>query len=242
LQEEGRNLLEINNLDAGYSYLQVLWDVSFKVNEGEVVALIGPNGAGKTTTLKSILGIVRPWKGKISFLGQDITGLPTHRLAKLGLAFVTEERNLFSGMTVMENLLMGAYTIRNKKEVNRTLEYVFTLFPRLAERKKQYAATMSGGERQMLAIARALMSNPKMLLLDEPSMGLSPQNVLAVFEAIMKLRSESVTVLIVEQNVNTTLKMADRAYVLEQGRIVIEGKCEDMLNNDHVKNTYLGVA
>lgn len=235
-------MLEINNLDAGYSYLQVLWDVSFKVNEGEVVALIGPNGAGKTTTLKSILGIVRPWKGKISFLGQDITGLPTHRLAKLGLAFVTEERNLFSGMTVMENLLMGAYTIRNKKEVNRTLEYVFTLFPRLAERKKQYAATMSGGERQMLAIARALMSNPKMLLLDEPSMGLSPQNVLAVFEAIMKLRSESVTVLIVEQNVNTTLKMADRAYVLEQGRIVIEGKCEDMLNNDHVKNTYLGVA
>lgn len=235
-------MLEISNLDAGYSYLQVLWDVSFNVNEGEVVALIGPNGAGKTTTLKSILGIVKPWKGKIKFLGQDITLHPTHKLAKLGLAFVTEERNLFSGMTVMENLLMGAFTIRNRKEVNHTLDYVFSLFPRLEERKKQYAATMSGGERQMLAIARALMSNPKMLLLDEPSMGLSPQNVMVVFDAIKKLRSESVTVLIVEQNVNTTLKMADRAYVLEQGRIVMEGQSQDMLNNEHVKNMYLGVA
>ncbi|MGB9826010.1 MAG: ABC transporter ATP-binding protein [Desulfofundulus sp.] len=235
-------MLEVNNLDAGYSYLQVLWDVSFKVNEGEVVTLIGPNGAGKTTTLKSIMGIVKPWRGKISFLGEDITGHPPHKLAKLGLSFVTEERNLFLAMNVMENLLMGAYTIRDKKEVNRNLEYVFTLFPRLAERKKQYAATMSGGERQMLAIARALMSSPKMLLLDEPSMGLSPQNVLVVFNAINKLKSEKVTVLIVEQNVTTTLKMSDRAYVLEHGRIVMEGKCHDMLNNDHVKKMYLGVA
>lgn len=235
-------MLEISDLNAGYGYLQVLWNVSFKVEQGQVVALIGPNGAGKTTTLKSILGIVKPWGGKINFLGQDITGIPTHKLAKLGLAFVTEERNLFSAMTVMENLLMGAYTIRDRREINRNLEYVFSLFPRLAERKKQYAATMSGGERQMLAIARALMSNPKMLLLDEPSMGLSPQNVLVVFEAIRKLKSENVTVLIVEQNVNTTLQMSDRAYVLEQGRIVMEGKSQDMLNNDHVKNAYLGVA
>jgi branched-chain amino acid transport system ATP-binding protein len=212
------------------------------VNEGEVVALIGPNGAGKTTTLNSILGIVKAWKGTINFMGQDITGLPTHKLAKLGLAFVTEKRNLFAGMTVLENLLMGAFIMNDKKEIDRTLDYVFSIFPRLAERRKQYAATMSGGERQMLAIARALMSNPKMLLLDEPSMGLAPQNVAAVFEAIKKLRAESVTVMIVEQNVNTTLKIADRAYVLEQGKIVMDGKSEEMLSNDHVKNMYLGVA
>lgn len=235
-------MLEISNLETGYSYLQVLWGVSLNVNEGEVVALIGPNGAGKTTTLNSILGIVKAWKGTINFMGQDITGLPTHKLAKLGLAFVTEKRNLFAGMTVLENLLMGAFIMNDKKEIDRTLDYVFSLSPRLAERRKQYAATMSGGERQMLAIARALMSNPKMLLLDEPSMGLAPQNVAAVFEAIKKLRAESVTVMIVEQNVNTTLKIADRAYVLEQGKIVMDGKSEEMLSNDHVKNMYLGVA
>jgi branched-chain amino acid transport system ATP-binding protein len=235
-------MLEISNLETGYSYLQVLWGVSLNVNEGEVVALIGPNGAGKTTTLNSILGIVKAWKGTINFMGQDITGLPTHKLAKLGLAFVTEKRNLFAGMTVLENLLMGAFIMNDKKEIDRTLDYVFSIFPRLAERRKQYAATMSGGERQMLAIARALMSNPKMLLLDEPSMGLAPQNVAAVFEAIKKLRAESVTVMIVEQNVNTTLKIADRAYVLEQGKIVMDGKSEEMLSNDHVKNMYLGVA
>jgi branched-chain amino acid transport system ATP-binding protein len=241
LWEAGR-LLEISNLNTGYSYLQVLWDVSLTVNQDEIVALIGPNGAGKTTTLKNILGIVKTWSGRIIFMGQDITGVPTHKLSKLGLAFVTEERNLFSGMTVLENLLMGAYNIRNKNEVNHNLEHVFGMFPRLEERKKQYAATMSGGERQMLAIARALMSKPKMLLLDEPSMGLSPQNVAVVFDAIMKLRQENVTVLIVEQNVNTTLEIADRAYVLEQGRIAMEGQASELLANDHVKNMYLGVA
>lgn len=235
-------MLEISHLQAGYSYLQVLWDVSLKIGEGEVVALIGPNGAGKTTTLKSIMGIIKPWKGTVKFLDKDITGLPTHQLTKLGLSFVTEHRNLFPAMTVYDNLLMGAYSINDKKEIADNLDYIFNLFPRLAERKKQYAATMSGGERQMLAIARGLMSKPKMLLLDEPSMGLAPQNVVAVFETIMKLRSESVTVLIVEQNVNTTLKIADRAYVLEQGRIVMEGKSSDLLRDDHVKNMYLGVA
>lgn len=235
-------MLEVNNLDAGYSYLQVLWGVSLKVDQGEVVALIGPNGAGKTTTLRSIMGIVKPWKGGVSFLGQDITGHQTHELAKMGLAFVTEDRNLFSGMTVMENLLMGGFTIRNKNEFRKTLDYVFSLFPRLEERKSQYAATMSGGERQMLAIARALMLNPKLLILDEPSMGLSPQNVDIVFDAVLKLKSENVTVMLVEQNVNTTLEIADRAYVLENGAIVMEGKGKEMLNNEHIKNMYLGVA
>ncbi len=146
-------MLEVNNLETGYSYLQVLWNVSLKVEQSEVVALIGPNGAGKTTILRSIMGIVKPWKGSVKFLGQDITGRQTHELAKMGLAFVTEDRNLFSGMTVMENLLMGGFTIRSKEKFNKTLDYVLSLFPRLEERKKQYAATMSGGERQMLAIA-----------------------------------------------------------------------------------------
>lgn len=235
-------MLEVNNLDAGYSYLQVLWDVSLKVDQGEVVALIGPNGAGKTTTLRSIMGIIKPWKGDVSFLGQDITDHQTHELAKMGLAFVTEDRNLFSGMTVMENLQMGGFTIRNKEEFRKTFEYVFTLFPRLEERKKQYAATMSGGERQMLAIARALMLSPKLLILDEPSMGLSPKNADIVFDAILKLKSENVTVMLVEQNVNTTLEIADRAYVLENGVIVMEGKGKEMLDNEHIKNMYLGVA
>jgi branched-chain amino acid transport system ATP-binding protein len=236
------NLLEISNLDAGYNYLQVLWGVSLKIEAGEVVALIGPNGAGKTTTLKSIFGLIKPWKGKITFLGQDITNIKTNKMSELGLSFVPETRNLFSGMTVYENLLMGAFTMKDKKEVEQTLDYVFSLFPRLAERRKQYAATMSGGERQMLAIARALMCKPKMLVLDEPSMGLAPQNTVAVFKAIRKLSTEAVTVLIVEQNVNTTLQIANRAYVLEQGRVVMEGNSQEMLSNDHVKNMYLGIA
>ncbi len=235
-------MLEVNNLETGYSYLQVLWNVSLKVEQSEVVALIGPNGAGKTTILRSIMGIVKPWKGSVKFLGQDITGRQTHELAKMGLAFVTEDRNLFSGMTVMENLLMGGFTIRSKEKFNKTLDYVLSLFPRLEERKKQYAATMSGGERQMLAIARALMLSPKLLILDEPSMGLSPQNVDIVFDAILKLKSENVTVMLVEQNVNRTLEIADRAYVLENGSIAMEGKGEDMLNDEHIKNMYLGVA
>lgn len=235
-------MLEVSNIEAGYGQLQVLWDVSLKVSEGEVVALLGSNGAGKTTTLKSIMNLVQVRKGSIKFLGQEITGLPIHHLTKMGLAFVPEERNLFQAMTVLENLLLGAYTIRDRKTIEQTLEYVFTLFPRLAERKNQYAGTMSGGERQMLAIARGLMSNPKMLLLDEPSMGLAPKNVVLVFETIMKLRSEMVTVLIVEQNVNTTLKVADRAYVMEQGRVVMEGLSSELASNEHVKKTYLGIA
>ncbi len=235
-------MLEISGIDTSYDKLQVLWDVSMHVGIGEIVAVLGPNGAGKTTMLKSVMNLVAVNKGNIKFLGQDITGKPIHELTKLGLAFVPEERHLFPAMTVMENLLLGAYTIRNKKTVKEAFNRVFDLFPRLAERKKQYAGTMSGGERQMLAIARGIMSNPKMLILDEPSMGLAPQNVLAVFETIKKLSDEKVTVLIVEQNVNTTLTVATRAYVMEQGRIVMEGSSSQLQGDDHIRKMYMGIV
>lgn len=235
-------MLQIQNLSVSYGYLQVIWDVSLNVKESEVVAILGPNGAGKTTLLKTVMGLLPPQQGHVYFLDNEITNRPTFGLTKLGLAFVPEERNLFQSMTVKENLILGAYTIRDKKTVNNKLEYVYALFPRLAERKKQLAGTMSGGERQMLAIARGLMSGPKMLILDEPSMGLSPHNVQLVFETIIKLRSEKVTVVIVEQNVNTTLKIADRAYVLEQGRIVLEGTSEELTSNDRVREMYMGIC
>ena len=233
-------MLEVSNLTAGYGQLQVLWEVSLKIGEGEVVAILGPNGAGKTTTLKAIMNMIPVTGGKVNFLGKDVTGFPIHEMTKLGLAFVPEERNLFQAMTVMENLQLGAYTVPNSKKAKENLEYVFALFPRLAERKEQYVGTMSGGERQMVAIARGLMSNPKVLILDEPSMGLAPKNVVLVFEAILKLRAEKVTVLIVEQNVNTTLKVADRAYVMEQGRVVMEGNADELSKDDHIKKMYLG--
>jgi branched-chain amino acid transport system ATP-binding protein len=235
-------MLEVSNLTAGYGHLQVLWDVSLKIGEGEVVAILGPNGAGKTTTLKAIMNMIPVTGGKVNFLGKEITGYPIHEMTKLGLAFVPEERNLFQAMTVMENLQLGAYTVADSNKAKENLEYVFGLFPRLAERKYQYVGTMSGGERQMVAIARGLMSNPKVLILDEPSMGLAPKNVVLVFETILKLRAENVTVLIVEQNVNTTLKVADRAYVMEQGRVVMEGAAGELIKDDHVKKMYLGCA
>jgi len=235
-------VLELQNVNVGYGYLQVVWDVSLKINKGEVVAILGLNGAGKTTTLKTIAGVLTPKSGNIIFDGINITGMPTCKLVRHGLIFIPEERNLFSAMSVKENLLMGAYTIKNKAEVKRTLDYVLTLFPRLAERSKQLAGTMSGGERQMLAIARGLMSNPKLVMLDEPSMGLSPKNVLVVFDAIKKLKEEKVTVIIVEQNVHTTLSVADRAYVMEQGRIAMEGPSKQLANDDHVRKLYLGIA
>lgn len=235
-------MLELQNINIAYGYLQVVWDLSFSIQTGEVVAILGLNGSGKTTTLKAIVGLLKPKSGKILFYGQDITGLDTNQMVRKGLVFIPEERNLFASMSVRENLLMGAYIIDDKKEVERMLQYVFELFPRLAERKNQLAGTMSGGERQMLAIARGLMSSPKMIMLDEPSMGLSPKNVLAVFDTIQKLKKENVTIVIVEQNVNTTLQIADRAYIMEQGRIAMEGTSKDLSSDDHVRKLYMGIA
>ncbi|MEW6113250.1 MAG: ABC transporter ATP-binding protein [Thermodesulfobacteriota bacterium] len=235
-------LLEVSEVDAGYGAIQVLWGLSLHVlAEGEVVSVVGPNGAGKTTTLRSIMGLVRMTAGSIRFLGRDITGLPTHKIAQMGLALVPEGRNLFEGMTVLDNLLLGAYMVRSRAQVRNSLDFVFSLFPRLEERRSQLAGTLSGGERQMLAIARALMSRPKMLLLDEPSFGLAPKNVVLVFETVRKLSSEKLGVLLVEQNVHTALEVADRAYVVEQGRVVSEGRAVDLIRDDRIKRTYLGV-
>lgn len=235
-------MLEVKNLNVGYGRLQIIWDLSIKISKGEMVAILGPNGAGKTTILKCLTGILPPMGGSVQFTGTDITAMPSHLLVKQGLAFVPEERNLFLSMTVEDNLLMGAYSIKDGIRIKKNLDYVFELFPRLKERRPQLAGTMSGGERQMLAIARGLMCNPTMIILDEPSMGLSPENVVAVFETIDKLREENVTVLIVEQNVDTTLRFADRAYVMEHGRIAMEDSSDNLLGNDHIRKMYLGIS
>ena len=235
-------MLTVKELSVKYNYLQVVWDVSFSVDEGEVVAILGPNGSGKTTTLKSITGVIPTMGGSVSFKGADITNISTHKLVKLGLSFIPEERNLFPAMKVEENLLMGAYILHDKKQIQQNLDRVFGLFPRLEERRKQFAGTMSGGERQMLAIARGLMSNPSMIILDEPSMGLSPENVVVVFQTIDRLRKEKVTVLIVEQNVDTTLRHADRTYVLEQGRITMHDRSSNLMQNDYIRKMYLGLT
>ena len=234
--------MTVKDLSVRYNYLQVVWDVSFHVDEGEVVAILGPNGSGKTTTLKSLTGVIPTMSGSVTFRGADITNISTHKLVKLGLSFIPEERNLFPAMRVQENLLMGAYILKDKKQIQNNLDRVFGLFPRLEERRKQFAGTMSGGERQMLAIARGLMSNPGMIVLDEPSMGLSPENVVVVFETIEKLRKDKVTVLIVEQNVDTTLRHADRTYVLEQGRITMHDQSSKLMQNDYIRKMYLGLT
>lgn len=235
-------ILELKNLNIGYSNLHVVRDVSLRIDKGEIVALLGLNGAGKTTTLKTIAGLLNPISGSVIFNGKDITRTAAHEIVKRGLAFIPEERALYEGMNVYENLLMGAYTIKKNGEVKETLDYVYELFPRLAERKKQYVGTMSGGERQMVAIARGLMSKPKLIMLDEPSMGLSPQNVQVVFDTIKRLQKEAVTVIIVEQNVFNTMEVANRAYVMEQGEIRLEGSSKDLMNNDHIKKMYLGIS
>ena len=234
-------MLEVKDLNVGYGYLQVIWELGFHVDEGEVVAILGSNGAGKTTTLKSVAGLISPISGSIVFDGGDIAGLKANEVMRRGLVFIPEERNLFSGMSVYENLILGAYIVKSKKKKIETLDYIYSLFPRLADRRRQLVGTMSGGERQMVAIARGLMSNPKLIMLDEPSMGLSPQNVGVVFNAIATLRQQKATVVIVEQNVAATLNASDRAYVMEQGRVVMEGASEELQRNDDVKRRYLGV-
>lgn len=234
-------MLELKNLDSGYDFLQVLWDVSLTVEDGELIALIGPNGAGKSTTLRTIAGLVKPKGGDILFNGESIKNKPPHIISRMGISYVSEALNLFTDMSVQENLLLGAYAVKEKEIQMQTLDYIFELFPRLKERKDQLAGTMSGGERKMLAIARGMMSNPTLMLVDEPSLGLQPNLTYDVFEALLKLVKQGVTILLVEQNVNATLDITDRAYILEQGRIVMSGPSHEMKSNEHVRNAYLGI-
>lgn len=234
-------MLEVNNINSGYDRIQVLWDVSLKVDKGEMVAIVGANGAGKTTLLKTIAGIIRQTSGTITFENRSIEQLPTHAVVARGIALVPEGRRVFPYMTVNENLEMGAYTVKNPEIVQENMEWVFGLFPRLKERQKQLAGTLSGGEQQMLVIGRALMSRPRFLMLDEPSLGLQPNIVSNVFDSIQKLHSEGVTILLVEQNVRKSLEIAKRGYVLEHGRIVMSGDNKTLLQDEGVKKAYLGI-
>jgi len=234
-------MLEVVNVDVFYGDVQVLWDVSFNIQKGEIVALIGANGSGKTTSLNTVSSILKPRKGSVTYEGRPLHTRAPYDLVGLGIAHVPEARRLFPEMTVKENLLLGALTPEAKKTRPEMLEKVYGIFPRLKEREKQAAGTMSGGEQQMCAIARGLMSKPRLLMLDEPSLGLSPILVSDIFRVIQEVHDAGVTVLLVEQNVFKSLAIADRAYVLENGRIVLEGKGRDLLNDAHVKEAYLGV-
>jgi len=233
-------MLEVKGVSAFYGDAQALWDVSFHVNEGEIVTLIGSNGAGKSTMLKVISALLPPAKGTIKLFDTRIDRLPPHRIVELGVAHIPEGRRLWPGMSVLENLELGAYTPQARAVKDQTLEWVFELFPRLAERKNQLAGTLSGGEQQMLAIGRGLLSKPKLLMLDEPSLGLAPFLVAEVFEVIKQINKEGVTILLVEQNVHHALELAHRGYVLETGRIVLEGRSEELLQDEHVRTAYLG--
>jgi len=231
-------MLKVENVNVSYGSVKILWDVDFHIDKGEIITIIGPNGAGKTTIVKTIMGLLKPTSGTIEFNGNPIHLAPTHKIVEGGIALVPEGRELFPRMTIMENLQMGAYTSDDREN---TLEWVFDLFPRLEERQKQSAGTMSGGEQQMLAIARGLMSRPKLLILDEPSLGLAPIMVKTVFEIVKTLNSEGVTVLLVEQNIHHALEASNRGYVLETGRITLEGGSSELLDNNHVKEAYLGM-
>jgi len=236
-------MLDIKDLSVYYDKVQVLWDVSFGIEEGEVVTLLGSNGAGKSTTVKTIQGLLKSKTGSIRFEDKHIEGLPGYKVVNEGIALVPEGREIFPKMSVLENLVLGAYVPRARAKDLReqNLEWVLKLFPKLEERKKQLAGTMSGGEQQMLAIARALMSKPNLLMLDEPSLGLAPVIVLQVFDIIKKLNEEGVTILLVEQNIHHALEISDRAYVLEKGRIILQGKGSELLDDEYVKNAYLGI-
>lgn len=234
-------MLEVKDIHVFYGDVQVIWNVSFEVKKGEIVALIGANGAGKSTTLKTISGIMRPKKGEIIFNGMPIHNVEPYKLIEKGLVHVPEARRLFVEMTVEENLDMGSLKGEAKAEREKTKQLVFELFPRLLERRRQLAGTLSGGEQQMLAIGRGLMSKPKLKMFDEPSLGLSPILVRDIFNVIKRIKEEGTTVLIVEQNVKQTLAIADRAYVLENGKIVLQGTGQSLLNNEHVRTAYLGV-
>lgn len=233
-------LLEVKDLEVYYGMIQAIKGVSFKVNEGEVVALIGANGAGKTTILHTVTRLLESKKGSVVFDGKDITKIPAHKIVSMGMAHVPEGRRVFANLSVLQNLKMGAYTRKDKNEIEETLKTVYKRFPRLEERQNQLAGTLSGGEQQMLAMGRALMSHPRIILMDEPSMGLSPIFVNEIFDIIKKVSAGGTTVLLVEQNAKKALSISERAYVLETGKIVLEGDADDLLNNDSIKKAYLG--
>lgn len=233
-------LLEVKGLEVYYGVIQALKGIDFEVNKGEIVTLIGANGAGKTTTMQSVIGLIPPKAGTVSFEGKDITHLHCHKIVSLGMSQVPEGRRIFQELTVYQNLLMGAYIQKDKKAIKEDIKKIYARFPRLEERKNQIAGTLSGGEQQMLAMGRALMSRPKLLMLDEPSMGLSPLLVDEVFTIIKDLNKEGTTVLLVEQNAGKSLAISDRAYVLENGKIVLSGTGEELLQSEEVKKAYLG--
>ena len=232
-------LLQVNNLEVYYGVIQALKGISFEVNQGEIIALIGANGAGKPTTLHTITGLLKAKSGSIVYDGADVPRTPGHKLVSMGLAHVPEGRRIFATLTVLQNLKMGAFTRKDKGEIEETLKMIYQRFPRLEERKNQMAGTLSGGEQQMLAMGRALMSHPKLIVMDEPSMGLSPIYVNEIFDIIQSINKDGTTVLLVEQNAKKALSIADRAYVLETGNIVLSGDASDLLNNDQVKKAYL---
>ena len=235
------DILDVNDLNVYYGGIHAIKNISFNIKKGEIVSLIGANGAGKTSTLHAIYGLVPIKSGEISLNGENVTNIEAHKLVSLGMAHVPEGRRIFTELTVLENLEMGAYTRNDTEQIKEDINHMFTLFPRLAERKKQLAGTMSGGEQQMLAMARALMSSPSLLLLDEPSMGLAPLLVQEIFNIIERInKEENVTVLLVEQNANMALSIADRGYVLETGKIILEGTGKELLSNPEIKKAYLG--
>ena len=241
-RDETDALLALSGLEVAYSAVQVVWGIDMQVGRRQVVTIIGPNGAGKTTTLKSIAALVAPKKGRIVFDGRDITNEPAHERVQRRLCLVPEGRHLWANMTVEENLLMGAFSPRLRSKANQNIERAYELFPRLKERRKQACGTLSGGEQQMCAIGRGLMSDPLLLILDEPSLGLAPILVGQVFQMIQRIAAEGITILLAAQNANNALEIADYAYVMESGRVVLEGSGEELGRNDHVQRAYLGIA
>ncbi|MEQ2562243.1 ABC transporter ATP-binding protein [Ventrimonas sp. CLA-AP-H27] len=232
-------ILEVKGLEVYYGVIQAIKGISFEVNQGEIIALIGANGAGKTTTLQTITGLIPSKAGTITYEGKDITKIPGYKLVGMGIAHVPEGRRVFAELSVLQNLKLGAYTRNDKNEMDETLKMVYERFPRLEERKNQMAGTLSGGEQQMLAMGRALMSHPKLIVMDEPSMGLSPLYVNEIFDIIQKINADGVTVLLVEQNAKKALSIANRAYVLETGKIALSGDAKELMNDDSVKKAYL---
>jgi branched-chain amino acid transport system ATP-binding protein len=234
-------MLEAEKVSSGYGLIQILWDVSFKIDEKEIVSIIGPNGAGKTTLVKTIMGLLSAKTGTIKFKGENIENLPPYEIVKKKISLIPEGRDIFPRMSVEENILLGAYTIADKQQLRESQERIYQIFPVLRKKEKSIAQTLSGGEQQMLVIGRSLMSNPELLILDEPSLGLAPIIVAKVLDTLREINDEGVAILLVEQNIRDSLNIANRAYVLEEGKIIIEGKGRELLSNDHIKEVYLGL-